>query len=211
VSCGLARWLRNRLGLGVRFVVDEVLLGFHDLGPGEGGVAPSFDFNALSFEVLVDGEEMGDLTEHVRIDLGEVPNVLVSGVAFAYTEDLLVTETLVEHLEHADGADLHDASGETGGIDEDEAVDRIAVVGQGAWDKAVVAGVVDGGVEVAVETEDVEILVVLVFVDSLVGDLDDGVDDLGAVVAYGNFQVVRHKVQISSLVLWVGISRLRVE
>ena len=137
---------------------------------------------------------MGDLAEHVGIDLGEVPDVLVAGVVLTDAEDLLVAETLVEHLEDADGADLHDAAGEAGGVDEDEAVEGVAVVAKGAGDEAVVAGVVDGGVEIAVETEDVELFVVLVFVDTLVGNLDDCVDDLGAVRPYGEFQVVRHKV-----------------
>ena len=51
----------------------------------------------------------------------------------------------------------------------------------------------DGGVEVAVETEDVELFVVLVLIDTLVGNLDDCVDDLGTVRPDGEFQVVRHK------------------
>ncbi len=127
------------------------------------------------------------------VDLGEVPDVFVAGVVLANAEDLLVAEALVEHFEDADGTDLHDTAGEAGGVDEDEAVEGVAVVGEGAGDEAVVAGVVDGGVEVAVEAEDVELFVVLVFVDTLVGDLDDCVDDLGAVRPYGEFQVVRHK------------------
>ncbi len=137
---------------------------------------------------------MGDLLEHVGIDLGEVPDVLVAGIALADAEDLLVTEPLVEHLEHADGADLHHAAGEAGGVDEDEAVERIAVVAKGAGDEAVVAGIVDGRVEIAVETEDVELFIVLVFVDTLVGNLDDRIDDLGAVRPDGELQVIRHKV-----------------
>ena len=143
---------------------------------------------------------MGDLAEHVRIDLGEVPDVLVARVAFADAKDLLVAEALVEHLEDTDGANLHDATGEAGGVDENEAVEGVAVVAEGAGDEAVVAGVVDGGVEVAVETEDVELFVVFVFIDPLVGNLDDCVDDLGAVWPYGKFKVVRHKAGVSSLV-----------
>jgi hypothetical protein len=191
--------LWNWLGFGVGLVVDEVLLGFGDLGAGKGGVAPALDFDALAFEVLVDGEEVGDLAEHVGVDLGEVPDVLVARIVFADAEDLLVAEALVEHLENADGTYLHDAAGEAGSVDEDEDVEGVAVVGEGAGDEAVVAGIVDGGVEVAVETEDVEFLVVLVLVAALVGDFDDGVDDLGAVRPNGKFQVVRHKSGISSL------------
>ena len=182
-------WLGDRVGL----VFEEALLGFENLVAGEGGVAPTLDFDTLAFEVLVDGEEVSDLAEHVGVDLGEVPDVLVARIVLPDAEDLLVAEALVEHLEDAYGAHLHDAAGEAGGVDEDEAVEGVAVVAESAGDEAVVTGIVDGGVEVAVEAEDVELFVVLVLVDTLVGNLDDCVDDLGAVGPYGKFQVVRHK------------------
>ncbi len=140
-------------------------------------------------------EEVGDLLEHVGIDLGEVPDVLVAGVAFADGQDLFVAEALVEHLKHADGANLHDAAGEAGGVDEDEDVEGVAIVGEGGGDEAVVAGVVDRGVEITVEAEDVEFLVVLVLVDSFEWNLDDSVDHLGRVGAHGELKVVRHRVE----------------
>jgi hypothetical protein len=193
------RFLWNGLRFGVGLVVDEVLLSVRDFSAGKGGVAPALDFDALAFEVLIDGEEVGDLAEHVGVDFGEVPDVLVARVVFADAEDLLVSEALVEHLQNADGADLHDAAGKAGSVDEDKDVEGVAVVGEGAGDEAVVSGIVDGGVEIAVETEDVEFLVILVLVAALVGDFDDNVDDLGAVRPYGEFQVIRHKSEISSL------------
>ena len=153
--------------------------------------------DALAFKILVDGEEVGDLAEHVGIDLGVVPDVLVAGVAHADAEDLLVAEALVGHLEQADGADFHDAAGEGRAIDEDEHVEGITVVAEGGGDEAIVAGIVDGRVEVAVEAEDVEGLVVLVLVDSVAGDLDDDVDDLRAFGADGKFEVVRHGLVFS--------------
>src|SRR3982074_3497529 len=112
-------FLWNGLRFGVGLVVDEVLLGFGDLGASKGGVTPALDLDTLAFEVLVDGEEVGDLPEHVGIDLGEVPDVFVARVVFADAEDLLVTEALVEHFENADGTDLHDATGKAGSVDED--------------------------------------------------------------------------------------------
>jgi hypothetical protein len=151
---------------------------------------------------------VGDLAKHVGVDLGEVPDVFVARVVFADAEDLFVAESLVEHLQNADWTYLHDATGETGSVNEDEDVERIAVVGEGAGDEAIVTGIVDGRVEIAVETEDVEFLVVFVFIAALVGDFDDGVDDLGAVRPYGEFQVVRHKTGISSLCENVAVAGL---
>jgi hypothetical protein len=42
-----------------------------------------------------------------------------------------------------------------------------------------------------------EIFVVLVLIGALVRNFDDGVDDLGAMGPYREFQVVRHKICIS--------------
>ena len=63
-----------------------------------------------------------------------------------------------------------------------------------------------------------EFFVVLVFVDALVGDFDDGVNDLGAVRPDGKFQVIRHKGRclfsvllffLCSSVLWMKNLRLQ--
>jgi hypothetical protein len=191
---GDVHFLWNGLGPGVGLVVDEVLLGFDDLGAGERGIAPAFDFDALALEVLVDGEEVGNLAEHVGVDLGEVPDIFVAGVVLANAENFLVGEALVEHFQNADGTDVHDAAGETGRVDEDEDIEGIAVIGKGAGNEAIISGIVDGRVEIAVETKNLKFLVVLVFVAALVGDFDDCGDDLGAVRPNGEFQVVRHKI-----------------
>lgn len=185
--------VRNWLGLRIGLVVNEALLGFEYLVPGEGGITPAFDFDALAFEVFVNGEEVGDLLEHVGIDLGEVPDIFVAGVALADAEDFLVAEALVEHFEETDGADFHDAAWEAGRVDEDEAVEWVAVVAECTGDKAVVAGVVNRRVEVAIEAEDVQFFVVLVFIDSFVGNLDDGIDDFRGVFSDRELQIIRHK------------------
>jgi hypothetical protein len=56
-----------------------------------------------------------------------------------------------------------------------------------------------GGVEVAVETKDMQLLVVLVFVDSFQRNLDDRVDYLGGIRAHRKLKVVHHKFGFSSL------------
>ena len=171
------------------------MLCLADFSTGDASIAPSSDFDALALEVLVDGEEVGDLLEHVGIDLGEVPDILVARIILAYAEHLLVGDALVEHLQQADGANLHDAAGEAGCVDEDECVERIAVVGERAGDESVVARVMDRRIEVAVQPEDVELLVVLVLVDALMGNFDDGIDDIGRLGPNGEFKVVRHNVR----------------
>ena len=183
----------NGLWFRVGFVLDKALLRFEDLAASEGCVAPALNFDALAFEVLVDGEEVGDLLEHVRIDLGEVPDILVARIVFADGEHLFVGEALVEHLEHANGTDFHHAAGEAGCVDQHETVQRVAIRGEGAGDKTVVARIVNRRVKIAIQPEDMQFLVVLVLVDSFVGDLDDRIDNLRTVGACGEFQVVRHE------------------
>ena len=76
-------------------------------------------------------------------------------------------------MKEADGTRLHQAAGKDGNGHEHEDVERIAVVPEGARQKAVVAGIVDGAVQHAVEAIDAELLVELVLVALVGGDLDD--------------------------------------
>jgi len=136
-------FLRNGLWFGVGLVVDKILLGFGYLGASKGGVAPTPDFDALALEVLIDGEEVSDLAEHVGIDLGEVPDILVPGISFAHTENFFVGQTLIEYLKEANRANFHNTAGEAGRIYEDEAIERIAIGSKGTRNEAVVARIVD--------------------------------------------------------------------
>ena len=160
-------------------------MSLYNLGAGSGGIAPAFYFDALAFEVFVDGEEVGDLLKHVGIDFGKAGDIVIPRIVFAYAENLLVGNALVEHLKDADGAYLHDAAGEAGSIDENEDVEGVTIVGQSAGDKAVVAWIVNGRVEVTIKPEEVKFFIVLVFVDALFGYFDDGIDDVGGVVPHG--------------------------
>jgi hypothetical protein len=126
----------------------------------------------------------------VGVNVGVVPDVIVAGVIFADGEDFFVEDTLVEHLEKADGADFLDASGKAGARDKDEHIEGVAVVAEGGGNEAVVAGVVDGGVEVAVELEDVQLLVVLVFLGAVLGDFNDRAKDFGGTIADGKFKII---------------------
>src|SRR5581483_6947970 len=106
--------------------------------------------------------------------------------------NFFVEHALVEHFEQADGTDLHDAAREAGRVNQHQHIEGIAIVRERGGDETVVARVVDGRVEVAVKAEDVELLVVLVFVDALGRNLDDDVKDLGCFFADGQFQVINH-------------------
>src|SRR4051794_30496635 len=53
-------------------------------------------------------------------------------------------------------------------------------------------------VKVAIESEDVQLFVVLVLVDRLVGDLDDGVHDLRHLIAHRQAKKVGHRNSLQS-------------
>ena len=79
-------------------------------------------------------------------------------------------------MEHADDADANTAAGKRGLADEDEGVERIAVLGQRALDEAVVRRVRHGGEQTPVEDDRAELLVELVLVARPGRDLDEDHD-----------------------------------
>ena len=79
------------------------------------------------------------------------------------------------------GRSVEQHTGEARLIDEHEDIERVAIFGQGAGHEAVIAGVVHGGIEGAVEAEDAQFAVVLVFVGRVLRDLDDHANNFGAV------------------------------
>ena len=180
-------------------VVDVLLLRLPDDQLRGGGTLPALDFDVLAFEVLVDRKEVGNLFQDVGVDVGILVHIVVARISFAYTEDLFVALTLVDHLEYADGADLLDAAGKAGGIDQHEHVERIAVVAEGAGNEAVVARVMHRRKEVPVEAEDVQILVVLVLANSLQRDLDYGIHQFRRLRSDGQGEVIRHILSVSLL------------
>ena len=151
----------------------------NDAVTGVGCVVPAFDFNALAFEIFVDGEEVGDFLNEVRVDVGVVPDVGVARVVFAHGDDFLVEDTLVEHLEETDGANLLHAAGKTWTGNQNQNIQRIAILTQRGRNKAVIAGVMNRRVQIAVEFEDVQFFVVLEFVGVVLGDLNDGTEASG--------------------------------
>ncbi len=128
---------------------------------------------------------MSDLLQHVRIDLREVPHVLVARIALADAQDLLIAKPLIGHLQQPNRTNLHHAARKAWRIDQHQRVQRVAIFAKRARDEAIVPGVVNRRVEIAVQAKDVELFVVLILVDSLVRNLDDRIDHLGALGSDG--------------------------
>ena len=75
---------------------------------------PTLNFYSLALEVLIYGEKVRDFLEHVRVDVGVVPDVGVARIVLTDRQDLFVERALVEHFEEANGPDFLHASREAG-------------------------------------------------------------------------------------------------
>src|SRR5690606_3218906 len=149
---GLARAVRVRLGVQARL-----------LGPLEGtpdlrlGLLASHPVVALvrlaRLEVLVDLEEVLDLE---TVELADVLDVSASRRALVrggLNHDLVVDARLVPHAEHAHRATADETAEERRLLEEDEGVERVAVLAEGVLDEGVVVGVAGGGVEHPVQAD----------------------------------------------------------
>jgi len=61
------------------------------------GVFPTDDLRALGFQLFIDREEVFDLQQDVRIQLGIVPHVLIDWIIRSNRENLFVFPSLVYH------------------------------------------------------------------------------------------------------------------
>ncbi len=110
--------------------------------------------------------------EKVGGDIGDRLVVVVERVVQRNAEHLLVHLVAVAHPEHPQRAHVDFAGGEGGHGDHHQGVQRIVVLRVGLRKKAVVAGIVDGAEEHAVQPEEPGPLVQLVLVAAAAGDLD---------------------------------------
>ena len=129
-----------------------------------------------SFERLVGLEEVLDLPQPMRAQVLERRGLVPSRVVVGHRQDLVVVALVVLHVEDADRTSADDAAGEGRLTDDDEDVERVAVIGHAALDEAVVARVMDAAVQHPVEHEPMPGVVVLVLVAAPGGDLDDHLD-----------------------------------
>src|SRR5262245_34290094 len=132
---------------------------------------PAGDFRLLALEFLVDGKEMLDLTQGVGKDLGAILYLAVQRVALGDGQDFFVLLALVNHAQHADGADFHQASGKARRLHQHQHVQRVAIQTQRRGDETVVAGIMDRRKKSPVQAKHVELLVILVLIDRVPRDL----------------------------------------
>ena len=98
------------------------------------------------------------------------------GSPAGHAQHLVVAAGLVGHLEHRDRARLDDAAGEHRLGQQNQRIERVAVLAERVLEEAVVGRVGHGRVEVAVQLHPAGVVVHLVLVARTLGDLDDYVE-----------------------------------
>src|SRR3954470_24887988 len=157
------RAARGPRGRSVTALLLEALVGPLDLGLGVGAADPVGALDRLAgLQVLVDLEEVLDLQ---AVELGHVVNVtqvLDPRVRRGHAQQLVVAARLVGHPEHADRTALDQAAGERRLVENDQGVQRVAILAEGVLDKAVVRWVAGRSEESTVETDAPRLVVHLV-------------------------------------------------
>src|SRR5688572_27589014 len=146
---------------------------------------PSEDLDPPAFEILVDMEEVLHLLQIMLRKVGNVEVPMVVRVVARHREDLVVGLTTVEHFQDPERAAVDLAPWKRRLVDPHQHVERIPVFVKRAGNETVVARVVHGGIQHAVETDQPRPLVELVLVAAAARDLDDRRDLLRRMNAGG--------------------------
>src|SRR3982750_2664171 len=96
-----------------------------------------------------------------------------------HRQNLVVGLTAVQHLQNAEGPAVDLTAWKGRLVEMDEDVQRVAVLGQGAGNEAVISRVVHRGIENAIETDHTARLVELVLVPAPCGNFDYCSDVVG--------------------------------
>lgn len=146
---------------------------------GDFGVVPPNWLDPGTFEVFVDFEEVLNLPDVVGRELGEIRVVGKKRIVVEHRKDFVIGFAAVKHAEEADGSGFDDTTGECREIGHYEDIERVIVIIVRLGCEAVVARVVHGRIEYAVQLERTSAFVEFVLVARTLGDFDDNVDDFG--------------------------------
>ena len=128
---------------------------------------------------LVDRKEVLDLFKHM---LGQILDVTVGGVVGVVernSDDFFVPAVAVDHVEQADRLALDQRHGQDLFAAQHKHIQRVAVVGKGARNKAVVGRVVGRGEQHAVKLEHTGFFVQLIFILVALRNFDNGKKVIG--------------------------------
>src|SRR5271156_4161315 len=137
----------------------------------------------FAFQLLVVLKEAAQHEQAVGRHFGRFAISVELRILGGNGDDLVIFLASIDHGHEADGAGVDDGERGYGLLTEDEDIDGIVVFGKGLRDEAVVGGIVDGGVEDAVELDEAAGLIELVLNAGAERDFDDAVELLRKLAA----------------------------
>ena len=148
---------------------------FYDLLCGGLG-KPAFYLHFLVFETLVVGKEIRGSGDPVRIKIAQ--RLVFAHMAHRNAHDLVVLVAVVGHIQHCDRFHLHQCASLERNIIINDDVEWVVVKCKSLRDEPIGRRVAHGAVEAAIQSEDIQILVVLVFGVCVFRNLNDAVDNI---------------------------------
>ena len=188
------------------------LEAFVDDFDGSGTVLDFLEAGIGVLEGFVNREEVLDFGEDVLGQVGDVLPLVHLGLFEGDGDDFFIEFVVVSHGEDADRVAFDEAHGLELFRAQDENVERVTIIGQGARDETVVGRVVGRGVQDAVKLEHAGSLVHLVFLLATLGNFDDGNEFLRFDPGIGNIMpdihgLISPLVYLSLLLISIADSR----
>lgn len=163
--------LRDFCWKSARLLQKTLMTGLNQTS-GLSNLLPAFYLGFFTFQFFVNREEVFDFAEDMPGKIAVVLDSLMSGAPCRHGEDLLIFYFLIQHIEQTHWPGLHNTARKSRVRRQHQDVQRVAVFTQRARDKSVLARVMHGGIKRSIQPENVERLVVLVFVGLPLRDLD---------------------------------------
>lgn len=122
----------------------------------------------------------------MRLHLDKTLDLTESRIGHSVSENFLVVNALGQHPKQPNRPGLLYAAGEDRRGAKHENVKRIAILCNSLGQEAIVAGKMNWKVQDPVQHEDIEIWVVLVLIDAVLRNFDDGRKNSGALSPMGS-------------------------
>ena len=116
---------------------------------------------------------MRHLIKNMPRQIHDVVIHIIHGVGEGDGDDLFIVFAAVGHGDIADGVAAHQRQRLQRLRAQDQNIQRVVVVAVGAGDKAVVRGIMSGGIKDPVQNDKAGLLVQLIFLLAALGDLND--------------------------------------
>ena len=127
----------------------------------------------LALQLLVNTEEVRHFIKNMSRKLTDIVVAVVGGVIERDSDDLVIGRTVVYHRNNADRIALNQRQRINRFGAKHQNVQRVAVLGICSGDKAVVCGLVSGGIKHTVEHKKTRLFVQLIFHFAALFDLND--------------------------------------